>query len=421
MRNNPILVFFIFTMIILIIDVYAYRGVKKLKINYSNKIQTIIRYLYWVVPVLLILGLVFYGIFYTSIDRSNYLSYFHLISGSFILFYVPKLIFIIFNFMDDLVLLAKKLLKHKPSNYSDTVYKGEPITRGQFINRTGMILAGIPFLSIAYGIKWGRFNYTVREQILEFKNLPKSLEGLKVLQISDLHIGSFKNNKEKIEEAVSIINEQEADLIFFTGDFVNNVSTEIDDFLDILGAMKSKYGMFSVLGNHDYGEYVPWNSLSEKNENIKRVLELQNRIGFTVLNNEHRSVKIKDSELEIIGIENWGLPPFPQYGDLAKAISNVKEDSFKILLSHDPTHWDEQVLGKTNIDFTLSGHTHGAQFGIDIPGFRWSPVTIRYKRWGGIYSEGNQKLFVNTGIGFIGFPGRVGMPPEIAVFKLRKS
>ncbi|MBI9073269.1 MAG: metallophosphoesterase [Melioribacteraceae bacterium] len=421
MRNNPFLVLFIFTAFFLLIDIYAYRGIKKLKINYKEKTQKIIRYLFWIVPLILIVELLLFSIFYTHIDPANYIIYFHFISGTFILFYVPKLLFIFFNMLDDLVLLVKKVFRNKGTNYSDTEISGKPISRGQFINRTGMILAAIPFLSIAYGIKWGRFNFTIRNQSLKFKNLPAALNGLKIVQISDLHIGSFVDNKEHIKDAVELINKQNPDIILFTGDFVNNVASEIDEFVDVLSMMKAKYGMYSVLGNHDYGEYVPWNSLEDKQNNINRIIDLQRKIGFNVLMNESRTIKINDGELELVGIENWGLPPFPQYGDLNKALSTVKKDSFKVLLSHDPTHWDAQVLEKTDIDFTLSGHTHGAQFGIEIPGVRWSPVTIRYKRWGGLYSEADQKLFVSTGIGFIGFPGRVGMPPEIAVFELKKS
>ncbi|MDA3861045.1 MAG: metallophosphoesterase, partial [Melioribacteraceae bacterium] len=209
--------------------------------------------------------------------------------------------------------------------------------------------------------------------------------------------------------------------ILFTGDLVNNLATEATPFRQTLSKLKAKYGMYSILGNHDYGEYVRWDSPEEKRENIDNIIKLQERVGFKMMLNESTKINIGDSFITLIGIENWGLPPFPQYGDLNKALENTDDTSFKILMSHDPTHWDAQVVGNTNLDLTLSGHTHGAQVGIEIPGWRWSPVNLRYKQWGGIYKNKKQVLNVNTGIGFIGFPGRIGMPPEVGLITLRKS
>jgi hypothetical protein len=224
---------------------------------------------------------------------------------------------------------------------------------------------------------------------------------------------------EKVAEAVEIINDQNPDLLLFTGDFVNNVSSEMDNFLPMLQQLNAKIGKYSILGNHDYGDYVPWRSADEKRKNLERLIKIQEDMGIKMLLNDSQKIALNGDAIELIGVENWGLPPFPQYGELKKALTNVNPDSFKILMTHDPSHWDEQVLNKTDIDLTLSGHTHGAQFGIEIPGWRWSPASIRYKRWGGMYKEGNQHLHVNTGIGFIGFPGRVGMPPEVTVIELR--
>jgi predicted MPP superfamily phosphohydrolase len=195
----------------------------------------------------------------------------------------------------------------------------------------------------------------------------------------------------------------------------------LDPFIDILKKLQSRLGKYSILGNHDYGEYVRWKTEQDKTDNLQRLFSLQKEIGFDLLLDESRKIKISDDEIELIGIENWGMPPFPQYGDLHKAMTNVDKNAFKILMSHDPTHWDAQVKDKTDIDLMLSGHTHGAQFGIEIPGWRWSPVNMRYKQWGGLYSEGKQSLYVNTGLGSIGYPGRVGMPPEITVFELNNA
>ncbi|MGB5847649.1 MAG: metallophosphoesterase [Ignavibacteriaceae bacterium] len=419
--RNPFLFLLIFSAIILAIDFYAYSGVKKLSNKYSQKKKRIIFCLFWIVPSLLIAGLIIFSIFNRSIDPSNVLVYFHYISGTFILFYIPKLVFIIFNLVDDLIQLGKWLYKKINRTTKSDKNKDEPISRKQFLTRTGIVIAGLPFLSIAYGIKWGKFNYTTRNFSLSFSNLPASFNGLRIVQISDFHIGSFLNSVDEVEIAVELINEQHADLLLFTGDFVNNLSSEMNKFIPILNKLRAKIGKYSILGNHDYGEYVPWDSLEEKRQNLDRLVKIQEDLGFRMLLNESHKVEIDREKIELVGVENWGLPPFPQYGDLNKALSTVEDSSFKILLSHDPTHWDEQVLEKTNIDLTLSGHTHGAQFGIEIPGWRWSPVNMRYKRWGGLYTEGKQSLYVNTGIGFIGFPGRVGMPPEITVIELKKS
>ncbi len=406
----------IFSTIIFLVDLYAYSGLRKILIN-KIKSKKILFYVFWLVPVILISGLILFFIYRTNFDHANYLSYFHFFSGYFVLFYLPKLVFIVFNLVDDLIILFKKIFVKK----ENAELKGEPISRKQFLAKAGIIVAGVPFLSIAYGIKWGRFNYTVRKHILTFKNLPAVFNGFKVIQISDFHLGSFIGNENQISEAVEVINEQKPDVVLFTGDFVNNVATEVDPFVNILSGLEAKFGKYSVLGNHDYGDYVRWNSENEKIENLEKLKSLKKEIGFDLLMNQSRKIKIKDEEIELLGVENWGLKPFPQYGDLNKALENTNKDSFKILMSHDPTHWDEQVLGKTDIDLTLSGHTHGAQFGVEIPGFRWSPVSLRYKRWGGLYSEADQKLYVNTGIGFIAFPGRVGMPPEITVIELRNT
>jgi predicted MPP superfamily phosphohydrolase len=418
-RNNPIIFILVFSAIILAIDAYAYWGVRKLTSRYSKKVRRAIWVLFWIVPFVLISGLVLFVTL--PINPSNYLRYFHLISGTFILFYIPKLVFILVNILDDLFVLARKIYFKIRERTRKGIPKGEPISRTQFLTRTGLILAAVPFFSIAYGITWGRFNYTVRRHSLEFAKLPRSFDGLRVVQISDFHIGSFVGYPEEVEEAVEAINEQHADLLVFTGDFVNNVSSEMDLFLPALRKLKATIGKYSILGNHDYGDYVPWKSLEAKQKNLQRLVALQEDLGFRVLLNDAHTLDLNGEKLDLVGVENWGLRPFPQYGDLKKALSRAQPDSFKILMSHDPTHWDEQVLGHTDIDLTFSGHTHGAQFGIEIPGWRWSPVSMRYKRWGGLYEEPNQKIYVNTGLGFIGFPGRVGMPPEITVIELKKS
>jgi uncharacterized protein len=421
MRNNPVLATIIFSVILLIIDSYSWWGVRKIIVDYSDKSKRIIKILFWSLPVFIIIGTALLFSFQHQIPHDKILSFFNIISGAFVLFYVPKLVFVDFNIIDDIYFAIRKAITLKQKSDTNPENHGKLITRRKLLTQVGIIFAGVPFLSLFYGIIHGRFDFTTRKINLNYPNLPQKFNGLKIVQISDFHIGTFLHYKDHVQEVVKIINEVNADLILFTGDFVNNVSQEIEPFYDILKTLKAKTGKYAILGNHDYGEYVPWKSEQEKQQNIENIIQLQKEIGFDLLLDESRKIQIADESIELIGIQNWGLLPFPQYGDLQKAMKGISNDSFKILMSHDPTHWDAQVLDKTNIDLTLSGHTHGAQFGIEIPGFRWSPATVRYKRWGGLYSEGKQKLYINTGLGSIGYPGRVGMPPEITILTLGSS
>jgi len=420
MRGNPTIIFLIFTLIIFAIDYYTFKGLKKIEISWSLNVKRVLNIIFWSIPLIIISALLFLYFFREKVDPAYALVYFHYFSGFFLLIYIPKLVFIVFNFIDDIWHLGKvtttKIKRGKSSGSN-----GEKITRNQFITRAGIVTAGIPFLSLIYGIAWGRFNFIVRKSNIEFKNLPESFHRFKIVQISDFHLGSFLNYPEKVNEIIQLVNNQNADIILFTGDLVNNVSEEVDEFMQILSRLNTLCGAYAILGNHDYGDYVRWNSQEEKEANLKRLIKLEKEIGFKVLLNSNEKIKIGEEYISLIGVENWGLPPFPQYGDLNKAMKNVDPDSFKILMTHDPTHWDAQVVGQTDIDLTLSGHTHGAQFGVEIPGWRWSPVNLRYKQWGGIYKNSRQVLNVNTGIGFIGFPGRIGMPPEISLITLNSK
>ncbi|MFH2030546.1 MAG: metallophosphoesterase [Bacteroidota bacterium] len=420
MRGSPIFII-VFIVILLAIDVYSYWGITKITKDLRASIKRAIKILFWIVPVIIIIGLALLLSFQPHIPPSQFFIYFHFISGAFILFYVPKLIFVVFNLFDDVIFQIRKRISLIKNRSKETKSAGKLITRRKFLNQVGIVFAGIPFASLLYGIAHGRFDFTFRNVKLKFPHLPENFRGLRIIQISDFHIGTFINNSDKVQEIVKLINNQNPDILLFTGDLVNNLSSEVDPFISDLGNLKAGIGKYSILGNHDYGEYVRWKSDEKKRKNLERLILLQREMGFDLLLDESRRINIEDQFIELIGVQNWGLPPFPQYGDLKKAMKNVDETAVKILLSHDPTHWDEQVLNKTTIDLTLSGHTHGAQFGIEIPGWRWSPASIRYKRWGGLYTEGKQHLYINTGLGSIAYPGRVGMPPEITVFELCQS
>ena len=248
-----------------------------------------------------------------------------------------------------------------------------------------------------------------------------AFDGFKVVQISDMHIGSFHGHENQVKKAIELVNEQKPDLILFTGDLVNNFTEELNGWIPILSNLKAKYGMYSILGNHDYGDYYEWENEAEKAKNLNDLKQAHKNIGFRLLLNENEKISINNSEIAIVGVENWGLPPFPQYGNLNAAMNGSAEMPFKILMSHDPSHWDAEVIEKTDIDLTLSGHTHGMQFGIEIGNIKWSPVKYKYPRWAGLYKDKDQYLYVNRGFGYIGFPGRVGMPPEITLIELEKA
>ncbi len=281
----------------------------------------------------------------------------------------------------------------------------------------GFCLAGLHFLAILYGIFFGRWNWKLRTVELSFEHLPEAMNGIKLLQISDVHIGSFYGQTHKVQKAIDLINSRNADYLLFTGDLVNNTADEFRGWETLFSQIQVKKGKYSILGNHDYGDYISWDHEHEKTANLQELIRMHELVGWTPLLN-------KAVELEkgfwLLGLENWGKAPFRQSGKLTETLSKVPSEAFKILLSHDPSHFDAQVLD-TNIDLTLSGHTHGMQFGVDLPNFKWSPVQYIYKEWAGLYTEGKQHLYVNRGLGFLGYPGRVGILPEITLIEIHRG
>jgi hypothetical protein len=297
--------------------------------------------------------------------------------------------------------------------------KGEGITRSVFLTRLALALGGAALVGFVYGIT-NRYNYHIRRVKLRFANLPASFRGLKIVQISDIHSGSFDSH-EAVRKGVDKVLAEKPDIIFFTGDLVNNKADEIEPYMDIFSRLKAPLGVYSTLGNHDYGDYIPWPSKAEKEANLELLKQHHAALGWKLMMNEHDVISREDGSIAIIGIENWSAKPqFPKYGNMAAAYANIPADaSLKILLSHDPSHWDAEVIPKyPDVDLTLSGHTHGMQFGVEIPGFKWSPVKYVYKNWAGLYQQGRQYLYVNRGYGFLGYPGRLGILPEITVITL---
>ena len=297
---------------------------------------------------------------------------------------------------------------------------GAGITRSVFFKQVALILGGSVLGGFLYGIT-NRYNYKIRRVKLKFDNLPASFKGTKIVQISDVHSGSFDSHR-AVEKGAEMIMKEQPDIIFFTGDLVNNKADEIQPYKDIFSQLKAPLGVYSTLGNHDYGDYVQWPSDEAKRENLEWLKRTHGEMGWKLMMNEHVVLQKGADSIAVVGIENWGAKAgFPKYGDMKAAYAGLPEKNvpFKILLSHDPSHWDAQVQKEyTDVDLTLSGHTHGMQFGIEIPGFKWSPVKYVYKNWAGLYQQGKQYLYVNRGFGFLGYPGRLGILPEITVIEL---
>ena len=294
-------------------------------------------------------------------------------------------------------------------------------SRRKIVSQIALGLATIPFASLLYGMYKGKYNYKVLSYELEYDDLPSVFDGFKITQISDIHCGSF-DNPEKVKYGINLINEQKSDIVLFTGDLVNNKSEEVIPWIKLFKQIKAPQGVFSVLGNHDYGDYTSWETEAAKLKNMKDFYKANKDLGWDLLLNESRFIEKDGERIAIVGVENWGKGGFKKAGDLNKALEKVKLEDFKILMSHDPSHWDAEILPHPQtIHLTLSGHTHGMQFGIEIPGwFKWSPVQWRYKQWAGIYANSNQRINVNRGFGYLGYPGRVGIWPEVTVITLKK-
>ncbi|HEX5150103.1 MAG TPA: metallophosphoesterase [Parafilimonas sp.] len=402
--------------ILLIIDLYVFTAVRFLGQNHSDKTRTIIYSFYWAIAVCAVLFIISFPnskFLQTHIVLRNYV--FAIIVGLFF----AKLIAAVFFLLDDIRRLAMWLMaKIFPKTGVDFTNESKYISRSAFLSWAGFILGGGLFTTLLIGFS-NKYNYKVRRVKLTFNNLPSSFKGLKIVQVSDIHSGSF-TDKAAVERGVDIIRQQNADLILFTGDLVNDKADEMHDYMDVFDKIKAPMGVFSTLGNHDYGDYTSWPSAEAKTENLERLKKIHGELGWRLLMNEHVALEKNNEQIALLGIENWSaFGRFPKYGRMDEAYPGTEKYPFKILMSHDPSHWDAEVRPKyPDIDLTLAGHTHGMQFGVENPYFKWSPVQWFYKEWAGLYENGKQKLYVNRGYGFIGYPGRVGILPEITVFEL---
>lgn len=365
-----------------------------------------------------------FGILYALIKTTHtHVTYivFQWLMTSYLLIYLPKLFFYLaFKLFGRFVKIKNKFDgKGKIKTMNDGKYPR--ISRKKFLSQVGIITASLPFVSLLFGVMKGRFAFSKRYTKLSFPNLPDSFEGLKIVQISDLHLGSLNSNYEEMQQAVDIINGENPDIICFTGDLVNNFYEETIGWEKVFNKLNARLGKYSIMGNHDYGDYSKWPSPEAKAANLRNIKIAHKRLGFKLLNNQSLTIEYNDDKIAMVGVENWGHPPFPRYGDLKKAQKNIQDIPFKILMTHDPDHWDAEVVPESDIDLTLAGHTHGMQFGLEFKGFQWSPAKYKFKRWAGLYQRGKQFLYVNRGLGYLGMPARVGMPPEITIIELTRG
>lgn len=419
MRAGILLLVNIVLFISIVDSLFFYQIRKYLK---KDKVRRLFALVYGVISLIFIL--IFTLLFVKNRGDINAHDYylFTMFNGVFLLFYIPKVFYLLYAavvwVIRKIIALFKVRKEHYPKREE---YSTRKITRAAFLGKIGMAVAAAPFLSILYGMAKGRFNFYLKTVPLYLKNLPPAFEGFKVIQISDFHLGNFNQEYHLLHEVTSMVNAQNPDLILMTGDLVNNFASETSGWETVFRKMQAPYGKYSILGNHDYGDYSRWHSQHDKRRNFEGIINAHDRFGFKLLRNEFVEIESGKDKFSLIGVENWGKPPFPQYGDLNKAMQNVPADSLKILLSHDPDHWEQEVLHKTNIDLMLAGHTHGMQLGVKFRNQTWSPAKYKYKYWDGLYQNGKQQLYVNRGLGFIGIPMRVGMPPEITLFTLHKA
>jgi predicted MPP superfamily phosphohydrolase len=410
--------YFVFV-ILMFADLYLWSALRKQFFSYRKWLKVLITFIYWL-PAIMLTGFALGAALLPVVDWNDpFRTYF---LGFILVFYTAKLFPVIFLLLADFVRLVNKLFElFKKEKRQEFIEENEGIPRSKFLLYLGYITGGLVLGTMFTGMfKWV-YQFRVAVEKLKFSNLPADFNGLKIVQISDLHLGSWTSEK-PLEQAVEMINELKPDLVLFTGDLVNFASKEADRFEDTLSKIKSRLGIYTILGNHDYGDYVNWPSPAAKQENMDQLVDLYKRLDWKLLNNENVVLTSPTGNLAIMGVENWGyVDRFPKYGDIQKAMEGTEKADFRLLMTHDPTHWEKIIIpGKYPVDLALSGHTHGFQVGIEIPGLKWSPAKYLFKHWAGLYQDdaSSKYLYVNRGLGSIGYPGRIGILPEITLFEL---
>lgn len=383
-------------LIFVVSDIYFYQAIATLTAD------PLIHLGYWLIDITLMAGILF--IIFARRTGSNAQRFIAILISAMLLMFIPKV-------FSSLVLMAEDIVR---------VFQGFP-PRSVYVSEAAALIAGIFFLIILFGLTRGRHFYKVKKETLYFPDLPEAFDGFTITQISDVHSGSFSDVK-GVQKGLDMADAQNSDLLLFTGDLVNNMASEMTPWIPLFAKLKAPYGKYSVLGNHDYGDYIRWESKTAKDDNLNQLKEIHGEIGFRLLLNESVTISKHAQSIALIGVENWGKGGFHKYGDLKRATTDVPDNAFKILMSHDPSHWDEvTVEHHQHVHLTLAGHTHGMQFGIELFGFKWSPVKYVYKQWAGLYQQSGKYLYVNRGFGYHGLKGRVGIWPEITVLTLKRG
>lgn len=405
----PVIIFILF---LVAIDVYSFFGLKGALFTPPS--------VYFKIGYIVSIALTIFGVImmFQMFARQvfNQTAFMNIAIGLGFSIIVAKLIFASFFLVEDVMRsflwLFQSAMKFRASEF---------ISRSYIWGLVVFVFGSSLMLLLNYGVWFGKYHYKVHHKTLYFNNLPESFDGFKIAQVSDLHLGTF-DNKKKVQKGFTLLQQQHPDAIVFTGDMVNNRAEEATPYIDMMKELRAPYGKFTIWGNHDYGDYVPWKNEQERQENLDKLEAAEQQMGLQWLNNKHVPFSKNGDTIYLAGVENWGLKPFPQYGELDSALANISPTDFTVLLSHDPTHWREKVLeSDKNVELTLSGHTHGMQFGIELGQFRWSPVKYKYPDWAGLHHKNGQYLYVNRGFGHIGYPGRLGIRPEITVIELKRK
>lgn len=420
---NRTLFFILLTVVLFGIDWYVWQALKFVIRNFSQPTQKWISWTYWGFTSLTLLTYVVMQLL--PADFFNRMTRTFIIAGIAIP-YLSKLLVVLFLLIDD----ARRLIQWVVSQFIPSVAPvpvgpvdpdAPKIPRSEFLETTALVAGSALMGTFAFGILSGAHDYRIRRVKVPLKNLPKAFHGMKIAQLSDIHSGSFFN-KTAVKGGVEMLMKEKPDIAFFTGDLVNDRALEVKEYINIFDKVKAPLGVHSTLGNHDYGDYYQWGSQQDKIQNLENLKKAHQLMGWNLMLDENRAIRVDGEEIGLIGIQNWGAGNFAKYGDLEKAYQGTDQYPVKILLSHDPSHWRAQVLPKYNdIDLAFAGHTHGMQFGVELAGIKWSPVQYRYKEWGGLYKEDDQYLYVNRGFGYLGYPGRVGILPEITIVELVKA
>ena len=401
-----------FVLVYFLIEYYVFQVVQLLTVKSTPLITRWVWSIYWLWAVLMITGFALS----TQLDAKTYAGLRVFISALFFINLIGKLFTSLVLLGDDVRRLVSYLSQFVISKEAPQI-----AGRTAFIGKVALLTGVMPMMGLSFGILSGAHDYRVRRRDVYSPHLPKAFDGIRLVQISDIHTGSFFN-KTAVRGGVDLINQERGDMILFTGDFVNNQSDEAKPYLDLFAKVKAPLGVHAVMGNHDYGDYHRWDSMIEKQQNIKDLHQMHKYMGWNIMLNENKIITADGESIALLGLENWGAGRFSKYGDMSKTYEGTQEISYKILMSHDPSHWDAQVLSEyPDIDLMLAGHTHGMQFGVEIGDFRWSPSQYVYKQWADLYQKGTQSLYVNRGFGFLGYPGRIGILPEITILTLKRS